>query len=597
MFVEADNPPKEELKKLMAFYSSGELLKVKDGAEAFLKEYDQSVFLWNLLGAVFLGLTRFVDAERCFKKTIELLPDFAEGYCNYGLAIHKQGKINQAIEIYKKTLDLKPDLAEVHNNLGHLYRTQKKHVEAIEAYKQALKANPGLREAKLYKFQEQARICDWSFYEEYQALSPQLGREGAPIEPFSLISKEDNPQLQLRCARDCATRKLKRKEYVFTPSGREKPEKLKIGYFSSDLTNHPVMHLVAGMLENHNREKFEIFAFYYGPKDEHPMLEQARKSVDEFVDVTELEDAEIIDLVRAKGIDVAVDMNGYTGNSKTGLFAYRLAPIQINYLGYPSTMGAEFMDYIVGDETLIPDHLRQYYSENVIYMPDTYQPNDNTRVLSKETMCRSDYNLPQDGFVFCCFNNNYKITPQEFDIWMNLLHRVEGSVLWLLKANQWTEANILKEAQARGIAPERIIFAGRVANDVHLARQKLADLFLDTFNYNAHTTTSDALWAGLPVLTKIGQQFAARVAASLLNAAQLPELITETPSEYEELAYQLATSKQNMLKEFRQRLEESRLSVPLFDTLRYTRNIELAYEEAYHLFMSGQKPTDLRIGA
>jgi len=311
--------------------------------------------------------------------------------------------------------------------------------------------------------------------------------------------------------------------------------------------------------------------------------------VDIFHDISQFNDTHIVELVLREKLDVAIDLKGYTKDSKTSLFSSRLAPVQINYLGYPGTLGADFIDYIVADPIVIPEDKRQHYSEQIMYLPHTYQPNDNTRTVSQKVQTREDMGLPSDGFVFCCFNNNYKISPKEFDIWMRLMGKVEGSVLWLLKSNKWTEHNLKREAEARGLSADRVIFAERVENSEHLARHRLADLFLDTFNYNAHTTASDALWAGLPVVTKLGKGFAARVAGSLLSAVGLPELITHDEEAYEALILKLATQPKK-LDTIKKKLEVNRLSQPLFNTEQYTKHLENGYQQAYQRYFEGKEP-------
>ena len=319
------------------------------------------------------------------------------------------------------------------------------------------------------------------------------------------------------------------------------------------------------------------------------MRQRLEKSFDSFTDVQSMSDRDIALQVRQDEIDIAIDLNGYTQQARTGLFSYRAAPIQVNYLGYPGTLGADFMDYIVADPILIPEGKRQHYSEQIIYLPNSYQPTDNTRTISGKVVTREDMGLPSGGFVFCCFNNNYKISHKEFDIWMRLMNKVEGSVLWLLKSNKWAEQNLKGQAEIRGVSAERIIFAERVPQAEHLARQRLADLFLDTFNHNAHTTASDALWAGLPLVTKLGKGFAARVAGSLLNAVGLPELVTETERDYEALIFELATNPMK-LAEIKEKLANNRLTQPLFNTELYTKHLENGYQQAYECYFQGKLP-------
>jgi predicted O-linked N-acetylglucosamine transferase (SPINDLY family) len=352
--------------------------------------------------------------------------------------------------------------------------------------------------------------------------------------------------------------------------------------------------LSVNMLEYSDKEKFETFAFHYGPNIQDDYRLRIGSAFDHFIDVSDMLDKEIADLALKKEIDIAIEFNGFMKDERIGILAHHPAPIQINYLAYPGTMGANFHDYIVADETLIPEDQKSNYSENIIYLPNCYMPQDRTRQISDKSITRQEYNLPEDSFVFCCFNNSFKITPKEFDIWMRLLSKIDGSVLWLLKANKSSEVNLKTEAKKRGIEPNRLIFADKMPVEEHLARQKLADLFLDTFNFNAHTTASDALWVGLPVLTKIGKGFAARVASSLLTSLEVPELITTSEKEYEALALSLATNPEKLCS-IKKKLADKRTSAPLFDTETYTKNLEKAYTQAYERYTQGLSPIEIKI--
>ncbi|MFM7083609.1 MAG: UDP-N-acetylglucosamine-peptide N-acetylglucosaminyltransferase [Hyphomicrobium sp.] len=354
------------------------------------------------------------------------------------------------------------------------------------------------------------------------------------------------------------------------------------------------MFLMAKLFETHNKSQIIIYCYSFGPITNDEMQNRVRDAVHVFRNVSDLSDKQVAEIARKDGIDIAVDLKGYTQDARPSIFSYRAAPIQINYLGYPGTMGSSFMDYIIGDKTVIPEGSQKYYSEKVIYLPDSYQVNDNTRKISNLKLTRTDVGLPSKGFVFCCFNNTYKITRIEFDIWMRLLARIEKSVLWLFQTNSWAVQNLRKEAEKRGIDPHRLIFAERQPLAEHLARHRLADLFLDTFNYNAHTTASDALWAGLPVLTKTGEGFAARVGASLLGALELTELITTTKEEYEAKAIELAENPEK-LSALKDKLSKNRSAAPLFDTELFTRHLEHAYEKAYNQWFEGKKPDVINI--
>jgi protein O-GlcNAc transferase len=349
------------------------------------------------------------------------------------------------------------------------------------------------------------------------------------------------------------------------------------------------MYLMAKVFEAHDPEKFELYAYSFGPDTNDEMRQRLIHAVDVFDDIKEMSDKNIALLARQDKIDIAVDLKGFTKDSRPGIFAYRAAPIQISYLGYPGTMGADFIDYIVADKVVIPPIHQTSYSESIIHLPYSYQVNDNTKMVSDRSITRIEMGLPEQGFVFCCFNNNYKISPAEFDIWMCLLTEVEGSVLWLLKSNHWAKKNLQVEAKKQGVSSERLGFAEKLSQAEHLGRHRLADLFIDTFNYNAHTTTSDALWAGLPVVTKLGQGFAARVAGSLLAAIDMPELITDTEQDYEALILDLATNPER-LGAIKLKLAANRLSKPLFNTELFTKHLEDGYQRAYQHYFDGKTP-------
>jgi protein O-GlcNAc transferase len=355
-----------------------------------------------------------------------------------------------------------------------------------------------------------------------------------------------------------------------------------------------VMYLMAKLLELHDRSRFEVHAYSYGPEANDEMRRRAQQAVEVFHDVRTLSSREIAELARKDGIDIAIDLMGHTENARSEIFAHRAAPIQINYLGYPGSWGAPFMDYIIADRTLVPEGHEQHYSEKIIYLPHTYMPSDDEREISDRPVTRTQMGLPKQGVVFCCFNNIYKIGAEEFGIWIRLLDSVPGSVLWLSGTNEWAKINLRKQAEKRKLDPRRIIFAERVSIAEHLARHRLADLFLDNFHYNAHSTTSDALWAGLPVITLAGQGFAARVAASLLNAIELPELVTDSAEEYERLALELARDSQK-LAALKTKLAGLKRGTPLFDTERFARNLEDAYTQVYQHYFDGNAPGHITV--
>ena len=354
------------------------------------------------------------------------------------------------------------------------------------------------------------------------------------------------------------------------------------------------MYLIAGLLSNHDKSKFEIYIFSYGKTKTGKYREFAKKNCRKFFDISDSTNKEIYKLSKNCRIDIAIDLKGYTKNTRSDIFSKRVAPIQINYLGYPGTMGVNFMDYIIADYTVIPKSQQKNYSEKIIYLPHSYQPNDNNRFVSKTITSKLDFGLPEDSFVFCCFNNNYKISPSEFDIWMRILRNTKNSVLWLFKSNKYADKNIINEAMSRGVDKSRIIFAEKIKVDEHLARHKHADLFLDTFNYNAHTTASDALWSGLPIVTKEGLQFASRVSASLLRSVGMEELITKTEEEYENLIMHLYENK-NKLNKIRVELNTNNKNKPLFDTKQYTLDLEESFKRVFEIEINGKDKQNVLI--
>ena len=524
-----------------------------------------------------------------YKQAIQIKPDYADAYYNMGISFKEHGDLAAAIDSYKRAIKIKPDYTDAYYNMGNAQSEQGDLAEAIDSYKQALKIMPDYQIACAAKLYRQAHICDWVGIENDKKQIPELGTSTQRVSPFDLLALEDSPSRQRLRAEIYTKNGNSQSQLPIAFKPVQKPTRLRIGYFSSDFCEHPVSYLIAQMLELHDREHFEVYAYSFYPGKIDKMYEHIENVVDVFHDVRKLNDKDIALLAQQDRIDIAIDLNGHTKNARSGIFAYRAAPIQINYLGYPGTMSAEFIDYIIADRVIIPKEYEQHYQEHIIRLPNSYMVTDNTRQISTRNITRVEMGLPEKGFVFCCFNNNYKISIAEFNIWMRLLLKVPDSVLWLRKSNRWSDENFRKEAKKRGVDSSRLVFADRVLMDDHLARHKLADLFIDTFVFNAHTTATEALWAGVPVVTKLGKGFAARVAGSLLNAIGLPELITETVEDYESLILELATNPQSLglLKE---KLATNRLSAPLFDTELFTKHLEDGYEQAYQQYFEKKEP-------
>lgn len=548
----------------------------------------------NNMSVALQELGRLDDAAASCQRALAFMPDYPEAHYNMGNALMEQGKLDEAVTSYRRALALRPNYANVYGNMGNALRAQGKLNDAIMCYQRALALKPDYADAEARLLHLHQHICDWSNADQLVGACERLGITSKVIPPFSMLSIEDDAARQMMRSQTWARETYKQLPLPLPPKPNVRPERLRIGYFSADFHNHATLYLMAGLLRDHDAARFEIFAYSYGRSKGGECRQRAEGDVEHFFDVTDMSDRAVVDLARSHALDVAIDLKGYTQHTRSGLFQSRLAPVQVNFLGYPGTMGAQFMDYIIADPTVIPTDQRRFYTESVICLPYSYQPNDDAREVAATNTTRSNFDLPEEAFVFCCFNNNYKISPKEFDIWMRLLGKIDGSVLWLLKSNKWAEQNLKNEAAACGIAPSRLVFAERLPHAEHLARHTHADLFIDTFNYNAHTTASDALWAGLPVVTKQGQQFAARVAASLLNAVGLPELIVTTEQGYEALILDLAMNR-DKLNGIREKLHTNRLSAPLFDTKRYTRNFECGLRQAYDLYFDGEAPREISV--
>jgi predicted O-linked N-acetylglucosamine transferase (SPINDLY family) len=438
-------------------------------------------------------------------------------------------------------------------------------------------------------------LCDWRDLEaECARLITSIRNGNAASLPFPVLAMESTPADQLKCAQICAADRYSTVHKEGENDRFPSHDRLRIAYLSADFQNHATAQLAAGLFEHHDRSRFMTTAISFGLDDGSAMRARLRNAFDRFVDVSTKSARETANLLREMEIDIAVDLGGYTQRSRTAIVAMRPAPVQVSYLGYPGTMGAPFIDYIIADEIVIPKEHRAFYSEKIAYLPHSYQCNDSKRHISDKKITRAEAGLPDNVFVFCSFNNSYKITPEVFSVWMKLLQQVDGSVLWLLAGNDSSPINLKVEAEKRGVSSDRLIFAPKVAVEVHLARHRVADLFLDTLPYNAHTTASDALWGGLPVLTCLGSTFAGRVAASLLTATGIPELITPSLDDYEALALRLAREPA-MLASIKAKLASNRDACSLFDTARFTRHIETAYGQMWERRRRGEPPATFAV--
>jgi protein O-GlcNAc transferase len=580
----------------------GNSLRALTRAEEALLSYDKAITLdphfaqaYCNRGITQLDLRRPEAALASFDKAILLNPNLAEAYLYRGNALQELKRPEDALASYAKAIALRPDYILAYRNRGHILSRLKRYDEALAAYDKAYSLNPDLTGIEGHRLYAKMHLCDWKNLDrECASLVSAVVGGKANTQPFIFLAVPSSPSDQLQCARLWTARNYPAAEKPLWQGERYHHDRIRIAYLSADFRQHPASFLMAGLFECHDRSHFETTAISFGDDDGSEIRQRVKASFEHFVDARTYSDAEIADLVRSLEIDIAINRNGFTTDSRTGIFARRPAPVQAHYLGYPGTMGAPYIDYIIADEIVIPQGQRRFYSEKIAFLPNSYFVNDAKRPIAARTFTRAALGLPSAGFVFCCFNSNYKIAPPVFDSWMRILERVEGSVLWLFQENAQAADNLMKEASARGVKPERLVFAGRMPHADHLARHRAADLSLDTLPYNAHTTASDALWAGLPVLTCRGETFAGKVAASLLNAIGLPELITTTSADYERLAIELATNP-DKLAAITRKLAANRLTTPLFDTRLFTRHIEAAYVAMYERHQAGLAPDHIAI--
>jgi protein O-GlcNAc transferase len=547
----------------------------------------------NNLGIALRTVGRFQEAVEHFRRAMALKENYAEAFSNMGTALDQLGRHEEAVAAYRRAIALKPELTVAYVNLAGSLWEQGNIGDAIASYAYSLSIDPDQPTAAVDLYHLRRHACDWrDIGAQEDRILNDTYRKGKRIPPFPLLNIHGDPVEEQLCAREWAKdlAQISRPAFDYpAPPSAANPRRLRIGYLSADYCRHATVSLMAELIEKHDRALFEVFGYSYGKDDKSAMRRRIAGAFDTFADLKTLPFPEAARRIHGDGIDILIDMKGYTTYARTEILAYRPAPIQVNYLGYPGTMGAPFIDYLIADSFIIPDHAHAHYDEKIVTLPICYQPNDTKRAISETVPSRAECGLPENGFVFCSFNNSYKITPDVFDVWMRLLKATPGSVLWLFEPNALMADNLGREAASRGVDPARLVFARRADLPEHLARHAHADLFLDSLPVNAHTTASDALWAGLPVLTVAGQSFASRVAGSLLNAVGLPELITSSLAEYEALALRLAQNPQE-LAVYRQRLAENRVTAPLFDIDRYTRDLEAAFEQMAAISAAGEAP-------
>jgi predicted O-linked N-acetylglucosamine transferase (SPINDLY family) len=548
-----------------------------------------SAAAWNNRGAMLNDLGRAAEALASCEQALEADAAHADAWNGRGVALRALKRFAEALASYDRAVAARPDYAEAHYNRANVLTDLERHAEALASYEAARQVDPDCPYLLGDWLHARMRVCDWDGIEaQFATLAQRVARGERASPPFPLVALPASPAVQ-RTAAETWVRDRHPPLAAAMASPPRDCSPIRLGYFSADLHEHATMRLMAELFECHDRRRFELTAFSFGPETGDPMRGRARAAFDRFVDVRGMSDESIAALAQAAGIDIAVDLKGFTRDARPGVFARRAAPVQVSYLGYPGTMGAPYIDYLVADATLVPEADRGFYCEKIVCLPDCYQVNDTRRGCGDAVPARDTLGLPAGGFVYCCFNSSYKITPATFDGWMRILGAVDGSALWLLADNDLALANLRAQAARRGIDPARLVFAPRLPQREHLARQLAADLFLDTLPCNAHTTASDALWAGLPVLTCVGDTFAGRVAASLLGALRLPELVATTADQYEARAIAFAQAPAR-LQELRAHITASRTSSPLFDCARFARRLEAAFEAMHARRVAGLPP-------
>jgi protein O-GlcNAc transferase len=602
-----------------------EALKHCDAALAGARDYPDA---WNNRGNTLYDLGRMAEALESYDRALALAPNLAEAHLGRGNVLHRLRRIDEALAAYDRAIVLQDGRAEFHlgrgNALQYLHRTDQalaaydraiainpnladawygrglaagnlgRFKEQYEAFDRACALNPGLPNAEGAKLYAKLQGCRWDgLVADCAHLEAALERGEAKAEPLVLFAASASPAVQRKgaelyvAARHLAAQPLWRGE-------RYRHDRIRLAYMSADFRDHPVAHLTAGLFEVHDRSRFELIAISLGPDDNSSLRGRIRQAFDQFENVKDNDDQDIADLIRQREIDIVVDLNGFTADNRYGVLTRRPAPIHVSYLGFLGTMGSPYVDYVIADRIALPGDQQEHYAERIVHLPDCFVANDDRLVIAPHTPSRRDVGLPERGFVFCSFNSSYKLNKPMFDLWLRLLDAVPESVLWLYESNSEMAANLRREAQASGIDQDRVVFAPRIAPAEHLARQRLADLFLDTTPYNAGATAAFALWSGIPLLTVLGSTFVGRMAASMLHAVGLPELVVASLADYEALAVKIAGDPDYCMS-LKHKLQNNRDSCPLFDTTRFARAIEAAYVTMWERAERGEPPASFAV--
>lgn len=609
------------MRRAALLHGAGRLSEAVDAYRDLLAIREDAGML-NNLGAALRDLRRYEEALEAFGRALSLKPDYAAAMINRGNTLRDLGRPQEAIADYDAVLVRHPDHAEALTNkarateeaagraltadlaekedsgVGKADTLDKKEVKRVGIrpelleYARIFAEDTSIADREDARLQVMMKLSDWSLCHTIPIILQKIRNKKIIPQPFFLVFMPCTARDQLIAGQSYSAQYFPPRKPVWTGE-KYAHQKIRVGYLSSDLQRHATAYLMAGMFEAHDRNDFEWIAFSSGADDNSDMRHRLVAGFDEFIDIREMDDPTVAALIRAKEIDILVDLKGFTSGSRIGVLSYRPAPVQVTYLGFPGTTGMQNVDYAIVDQHVVPPANEKYFSENLAFMPDCYQINDNKRAIGP-LPSRADVGLPPDAFVFCSFNSNYKISPEIYDVWMRIMQRTPGSVLWTFKATGEAENNLRAEAQKRGVDPARLIFASYMPQEEHLARMSCADLFLDTLPCNAHTTASDALWAGLPLITSPGPTFAGRVASSILYNMDLPELVLPTLQDYEDMAVKLVENPE-LLADLRQKIAQNRQKAPLFDTPLFTRNIEKLYRVMYERAQAGMPPQRLTL--
>ena len=543
-----------------------------------------SIASYNL-AIVYTILGEYFLAEEYYKKVISIDPNYYKAYNNYSSILILQKRYTEAKKNLDKAILLKPTYKEAIHNLGILYLEKKNYLLSLKYFTENTTSDPNYLKSQVQKMYIEKKMCNWKYFNTYRSVLDKINdQKSDDLTPWQMLSLDDNPKFEFQRAKTYGKKFSNKNSSIKI----NKKNKIRIGYFTPDFYEHAGMMNMEGIFKNHNKNEFEIYGFDYGNNKDDLTHKRITSYFDKFFYISDLSDKKISELSRENKIDIAIHRNGYSQNSRTNIFSYRTAPIQISFLGYPGTLGLNYIDYIIADQIVIPEENNVFFSEKIIYLPDTYYPTFNERKIANLSLTRKDLGISKDSFVMCCFNNSYKISPVEFDIWMKVLKKIEDSYLILLADNSNTIENLLEEAKKRNVDSNQIKFFNYIKIDEHLSRHQIGDLYLDTFNYNGHTSVVDSLWSGLPVITKVGNSFSARVGASLLNSLNMSQMITKNEIEYEKLILKIGLNvtlrnklKFDLIKNIR--------NASLFNTSQYVKYLEKGFKKAYEMGLNNKK--------